>query len=138
MQRLGYSWYWVNPEVGEEAHLCATSPKLDPVRAAPTNQNKRVFFNQVVAQLANAEEWNRRQHGDDSVIDQTKLNQFIQFGDGSAVSVDVLKEARKICEECAVELQWEAGDVALLDNYLVMHARRDFEGPRRVLASLVR
>jgi alpha-ketoglutarate-dependent taurine dioxygenase len=49
-----------------------------------------------------------------------------------------LQYAKQACDECAVELLWQAKDVALLDNYLVMHARRDFDGPRRVLASLVR
>jgi alpha-ketoglutarate-dependent taurine dioxygenase len=40
-----------------------------------------------------------------------------------------------------VDLLWEQGDVGLLDNKLVMHARRPWEGEagaRRVLASLVK
>ncbi|MEL7517687.1 MAG: TauD/TfdA family dioxygenase, partial [Pseudomonadota bacterium] len=32
---------------------------------------------------------------------------------------------------------WQPGDVALVDNFTVMHGRRPFEGKRRVLASLV-
>ena len=43
-------------------------------------------------------------------------------------------------EKHAVDLQWQSGDVALLDNYLVMHARRIWNGPlgsRKLLASLV-
>lgn len=47
-------------------------------------------------------------------------------------------EAKDLCEANAVEIEWQQGDVALLDNYLVMHARRPFEGPRKVLASLVK
>jgi alpha-ketoglutarate-dependent taurine dioxygenase len=34
-------------------------------------------------------------------------------------------------------LHWQQGDVALVDNYRVMHGRRPFEGERRLLASLV-
>ena len=33
--------------------------------------------------------------------------------------------------------KWEKGDVILIDNRTVMHSRRPFEGPRRILASLV-
>ena len=46
--------------------------------------------------------------------------------------------ALRICEELAVDVQWERGDVALIDNFTVMHARRPWtgDGPRRVLASL--
>ena len=42
-----------------------------------------------------------------------------------------------IADELAYDVPWRAGDVALIDNYLVMHGRRPFEGSRRVLASLV-
>ena len=31
---------------------------------------------------------------------------------------------------------WEKGDLLLVDNFLVMHGRRPFVGPRKVLASL--
>ena len=35
------------------------------------------------------------------------------------------------------DIPWQSGDVAVLDNFLVMHGRRPFEGKRAVLASLV-
>ena len=31
---------------------------------------------------------------------------------------------------------WKKGDVLLIDNRLVLHARRSFSGPRRILASI--
>ena len=42
-----------------------------------------------------------------------------------------------LSDELTADLQWQPGDVALLDNYLVMHGRRPFSGKRRVLASLI-
>ena len=39
--------------------------------------------------------------------------------------------------ELSFDTPWQTGDVALVDNYLVMHGRRPFEGERRILASLV-
>ena len=45
--------------------------------------------------------------------------------------------AVSMAEELTVDLQWQQGDVALVDNLRVMHGRRPFEGERRVLASLV-
>jgi len=65
------------------------------------------------------------------------LDKFLTFGDGSSMEVAPLEHAKKILDENAVEIKWKKGDVALLDNYLVMHARRLFEGPRQVYASLV-
>ena len=35
------------------------------------------------------------------------------------------------------DIAWRAGDVALLDIFLVMHGRHPFEGERNMLASLV-
>jgi hypothetical protein len=45
-----------------------------------------------------------------------------------------------MCEEHAIDVCWQKGDVALLSNYLMMHARRPWNGPegtRKLLASLV-
>jgi alpha-ketoglutarate-dependent taurine dioxygenase len=54
------------------------------------------------------------------------------------IFLDALDYAKEVCEETAVEITWQKGDVALIDNFLVMHARRDYDGNRRVLASLVK
>jgi alpha-ketoglutarate-dependent taurine dioxygenase len=48
-----------------------------------------------------------------------------------------MQTAVALAEELIVDLQWQQGDVALVDNYRVMHGRRPFHGERRVLASLV-
>ena len=46
-------------------------------------------------------------------------------------------ESIDLAEELTVELAWQRGDVAIVDNFRVMHGRRPFQGERRVLASLV-
>ena len=42
-----------------------------------------------------------------------------------------------IAEELTFDVPWQKGDVALIDNRVVMHGRRTFSGTRKVLASLV-
>jgi alpha-ketoglutarate-dependent taurine dioxygenase len=59
------------------------------------------------------------------------------FGDGSSIPTEPLEYALEVANKNGVNLKWRKGDVALLDNYLVMHARRLFEGDRKVYASLV-
>ncbi|MEL6485978.1 MAG: TauD/TfdA family dioxygenase, partial [Pseudomonadota bacterium] len=49
----------------------------------------------------------------------------------------IMAPAIEAAEELTVDCTWQAGDVALVDNYTVMHGRRPFEGKRRVLASLI-
>ena len=50
---------------------------------------------------------------------------------------EALEFAHARSEKYAAEMVWQKGDIALIDNMLCMHARREFEGPRRVFASLV-
>jgi alpha-ketoglutarate-dependent taurine dioxygenase len=45
--------------------------------------------------------------------------------------------ASAIADEVTFDIPWQAGDLALVDNYVAMHGRRNFKGTRRVLASLV-
>jgi hypothetical protein len=129
MQALGYTWAWAAGGV-----LLATSPVLPAVleTPGPRGPKTRVFFNQVIAQvLGNAADF-KRLGGEGEVI---------TFGDGSPLPLEPVQWALARAEALAVDLQWERGDVGLLDNKLVMHARRPWEGEagaRRVLASLVR
>lgn len=133
MSELGYTWEWL--DLGT---LKIKTPVLPAIRTIP-GTSKEVFFNQMVAQIANARDFSGRDQGSDGAEKPLSefLQDFLRFGDGSAVPAEPLEFAHRLCEDCAIELQWKAGDVALLDNYAVMHARRAFEGKRRVLASLV-
>lgn len=129
MRELGYTWTWAAGGV-----LLATTPTLPAVleTPGPRGPHTRVFFNQVIAQvLGNAADF-MRLGGEGAVI---------TFADGSPVPLEPVKWAHAKAESLAVNLQWERGDVGLLDNKLVMHARRPWDGEasaRRVIASLVR
>jgi alpha-ketoglutarate-dependent taurine dioxygenase len=46
-----------------------------------------------------------------------------------------LPQSSPSSEELAFDLQWQVGDVALVDNTLAMQARRCFRGTRKVVAS---
>ena len=61
----------------------------------------------------------------------------ICFGDDSDISPDSMQIAIELADELSFDIAWQPGDVALIDNFLVMHGRRPFAGERRVLASLV-
>ena len=132
MAALGYTWEW---RAGETLFL--RTPVLPAVRAVTdaTGATRKVFFNQAIASPANARDFSRGAEGVAS--GEALLAHFLCFGDGSQVPIEPLEFAKAVCDETATEIHWAAGDVALLDNFLVMHARRSYDGPRRVLASLV-
>jgi len=58
------------------------------------------------------------------------------YGDGSAIEPETLDELRGAYEGNMVKFQWRQGDVLLLDNMLVAHAREPFEGSRRILVGM--
>jgi alpha-ketoglutarate-dependent taurine dioxygenase len=37
----------------------------------------------------------------------------------------------------AVDLEWEVGDIVMIDNKRVMHGRRAFEDPNRRVAAML-
>jgi alpha-ketoglutarate-dependent taurine dioxygenase len=126
--------------------LKCTTPVLDAVKLAPGTTDRKCFFNQLIATTANALEFSKvgmDGGGYDPLKDvptQEGVDACVCFGGGGSLSLNVLLDAKQICEELAVEVCWQKGDVVLLSNYLMMHARRPWSGPegtRKLLASLV-
>ena len=63
----------------------------------------------------------------------------VVIGDGSPIPADAMEVVARAHDEEAVAVPWRHGDVMLLNNLQVMHARERFangDAPRRVLASL--
>ena len=45
--------------------------------------------------------------------------------------------ASTLADEVIFDIPWQAGDLALVDNYIAMHGRRTFSGTRKILTSFV-
>ncbi len=114
---LGYTWQW---QVDDS--LRVTTPRLQAVR--DLGNGRKSFFNQLIAAYCG---WK------DGRNDPAKS---ITFGDGSPLESDGVQGAIELAEHLTVDLEWQQGDVALLDNFAVMHGRKPFTGTRKVLASL--
>ncbi|MGH9570208.1 MAG: TauD/TfdA family dioxygenase, partial [Candidatus Angelobacter sp.] len=69
-------------------------------------------------------------YGEENLPRQTR------YGDGSPIENDALEEVRRAFAQATVEFDWKQGDVLLLDNMLVAHGRRPFEGPRKILVAM--
>ena len=118
LDKLGYAQEWL-----DDGSLRATTPRLPAIRTLV--DGRRVFFNQLIAAFRG---WK------DARNDPRKS---ICFGDDSEIPAASMQVAIELADELSFDLAWQTGDVALIDNYLVMHGRRPFVGERRVLASLV-
>ena len=115
---LGYSWQWQ-----DDGSLRVTTPVLPAIRQLASG--KQVFFNQLIAAS--------RGWSDTRNI----AAKSVRFGDDSEISSADMQQVADMAEAITYNLCWQNGDMALVDNFLVMHGRRPFQGERRVLASLV-
>ena len=118
LKALRYEWQWL-----PDSALRVTTPALPAVRKLPDGRTS--FFNQLIAAAMG---WK------DTRNDPSRA---ITFGDGTALDRDAVNTAAALGEELSFDIPWQKGDVALLDNYVVMHGRRSFSGTRKVLASLI-
>lgn len=55
------------------------------------------------------------------------------LADGSIVSPDEIEDLRALAERCTVEINWQDGDIAVIDNTRVMHGRRAIKDADRQL-----
>ena len=114
---LGYNFRWL-----DDGGISVQTPAL--LAVDEFGRGKDVFFNQIVAAAAG---WTN---------DESDEEPRLCYGDYSRIDPDDLDAAIAACYEHTVDLEWQTGDIALLDNLKVMHGRRPFSGSRSILASL--
>ncbi|WP_437222729.1 TauD/TfdA family dioxygenase [Planctomicrobium sp. SH661] len=117
LQELNYSWQWL-----DDGSLRVTTPALPAVKEI--QPGRKSFFNQLIAAFLG---WK------DS---RNTISESLRHGDGTQLDRDAVLQTVALAEELAFDLHWQAGDVVLIDNTVVMHARRTFKGPRQIMASL--
>jgi hypothetical protein len=117
LTELRYNFRWL-----DDGGISVQTPPL--LAVDEFGRGKDVFFNQIVAAAAG---WTN---------DENDEEPRLCFGDYSRIEQDDLDAAITACYEHTVDLEWQTGDIALLDNLKVMHGRRPFSGSRSILASL--
>ncbi|CAI0423444.1 unnamed protein product [Linum tenue] len=120
-EKVGVRLEWREGEIGGGAKTVMgpiPGVKLDEAR------NRKTWFNMMVdAYMC----W------DDALNDRKKA---VTFGDGGYLPEEAVRGCERIFQEESVAIPWKKGDVLLLDNRAVLHARNPFDPPRRILASL--
>lgn len=121
LTELGYSWQWQ-----EDQSLLTVTPALPAVHTFADGSQS--FFNQLVAAHLG---WAKT--GD-------ALDKIVTFGNGVAIPVEALDAIVDLIESFTQPIDWQDGDVALVDNRRVMHGRYPYSGmrQRQVLVCLAR
>jgi hypothetical protein len=119
LRSLGYSWQWQ-----DDGSLKAQTGALPAIKT--TEGGRKVFFNQIIAAYM----------GWSGVKENPSL--ALCFGDDTDFSTDYLDTIVDIAESLSYNIEWQNGDVAVVDNNLAMHGRRTHSGEikRKVLVVL--
>jgi len=111
LRELGYTWEWC-----DDGSLLATTKALAAVRELMDGSQS--FFNQVIAAHRG---WKRH----------INSRSVLTFGDDSEIPDESLNLLADISSRHTVPLDWQDGDIALIDNYRVMHGRYPYRGDRK-------
>jgi amino acid adenylation domain-containing protein/non-ribosomal peptide synthase protein (TIGR01720 family)/FkbM family methyltransferase len=94
-----------------------------------------VFFNQIQLHHISCLEPETRENIL-SLFQENELPRNVYYGDGSVIEDSVVDEIRQVYERAAVKFAWHEGDVLMVDNMLVAHARAPFEGSRKIVVAM--
>jgi alpha-ketoglutarate-dependent taurine dioxygenase len=94
-----------------------------------------IFFNQVqLHHIACLEPELREALG--QLFPEDDFPRNVYFGDGSRIEDSIMEEVSRAYWENSVSFSWQAGDILLLDNMLVAHARNPYVGPRKIVVAM--
>lgn len=111
LKQLGYQWQW-----NEDGSLSAQTPVLQAIKSLA--DGRKVFFNQIIAAYM----------GWKGVKEDP--SRALCFGDGSAFDKAFLDQVVAIAKVSSYDIPWQDGDVAVVDNHMVMHGRLPYAGER--------
>lgn len=59
----------------------------------------------------------------------------VRLANGAAIPDETVAHIRAVVDREAVVLDWQRGDLVIVDNHLALHGRRPFSGPRAIAAA---
>jgi FkbM family methyltransferase len=64
------------------------------------------------------------------------LPRNVYYGDGTPIEDELVREIEQLYWDAAVQFPWQQGDVIMVDNMLVAHARNPYGGPRKIVVAM--
>ncbi|GJG89260.1 syrP protein [Gemmatimonadetes bacterium T265] len=96
---------------------------------------EELFFNQVQIHHIYCVDEDTRD-GLRALFDEQDLPRNVYYGDGSEIPDETMQHLGEVFEQTCVRFAWQKGDMIMLDNMLVAHARDTFEGPRQIVVAM--
>jgi alpha-ketoglutarate-dependent taurine dioxygenase len=129
-RRSGMSFEWTendNLRTRQVSQACLHHPKT----------GEMLWFNQAhVHHLSSLDQSLRETLLAVSETAENPLDINACYGDGSAIEPAVIEQIHQAYREASVTFTWQDGDILMLDNMLMAHARAPFAGARRVVVAM--
>lgn len=123
---LDFEW---KPDGGLRIH------HLSPAVATHPKTGEKIFFNQV--QLHHIYFLSPEVRSSMlASFGEENLPRHVYYGDGTPIPDEVMEVVGRTYWDNCVTFPWTEGDVILLDNMLVAHARNPFVGQRRITVAM--
>ncbi len=128
MADLGFEWEW-----SDDKKMLTFWYTMSPFATHPESGEK-IWFNQAHAMHISYFKAHPSFH--DREIPDNKYPLHCTYGNGEEIEPEFVQQIRDAGWSSAVGIPWKKGDVVVLDNMLVQHARLSFEGERKVVVAL--
>ncbi len=109
--------------------------QLSPAVVKHPKTGEWVFFNQVQLHHPSCLDPETRQSLR-SLFSEENLPRNVHYGDGTPIPDEVMDELGKLYWQLSVSFAWQRGDLIMVENMLVAHARNPFVGPRKIIVAM--
>ena len=109
--------------------------QVSPAVAVHPRTGEKSFFNQIQLHHVSCLDEETRS-ALRQLFAEEDMPRNVYFGDGTLIPDEVVAGIGELYEELCVEPPWAAGDMIVLDNMIVAHARRPFSGERKILVAM--
>ncbi len=72
----------------------------------------------------------------ESLFSPEEYPRNVSYGDGSPIEDSVMEEILRVYWDTAVSFLWQAGDILMIDNMLIAHARNPYQGERKIAVAM--
>jgi hypothetical protein len=125
------AWEWF--ENGD----CLHTHQIQRAAMSYVPTGERVWFNQAhLFHISSLDPGLRRSLC--SLFPADRLPRNAAYGDGSQIDDQVLEHIQSVYQKASVPVEWQRGDVLLLDNLFYAHGRLSYTGERKVIVAMDR
>jgi alpha-ketoglutarate-dependent taurine dioxygenase len=114
-----------NLRISQKSQAVITHPKT----------GEKSFFNQVQLHHPSCLD-PQTQESMRSLFKEADLPRNVFYGDGTPIDDAVMEKLGELYWKLSVAFMWQEGDLILVENMLVSHARNPYVGPRKIVVAM--